>query len=82
MSYQVKMPSQIAKPLDTCSKSESESKQANQSGMEEDSRYKGRGSSSIVPDPGRLLQHNDEANDMDEVVYKWNYVETSWQFTI
>ena len=62
----MKMPSQIAKPLDTCSKSESESEQANQSGMKDDSRYKGSGSGSIVPDPGRLSQHNNEANDMDE----------------
>ena len=52
--------------LNTCSESDSE--QTNQSGMEDDSRYEDDGSGSIVPDPGRLSEHNDEANDIDEVV--------------
>ena len=52
--------------LNACSKSDS--KQTNQSDMEDDSRYEGNGSGSIVPDPGRLSEHSDEANDMDEVV--------------
>ena len=43
--------------LNTCSESDSE--QTNQSGMEDDSRYEDDGSSSIVPDPGRLSEHSD-----------------------
>lgn len=33
--------------------------------MEDDSRYEG---DENISDPGRLLQHSDEANNMDEVV--------------
>ena len=52
--------------LNTCSESDSE--QTNQFGMEDDSRYEDDGSGSIAPDPGRLSEHSDEANDIDEVV--------------
>ena len=36
--------------------------------MEDDSRYKDSGSGSIVSVPGRLSEHSNEANDMDEVI--------------